>query len=285
MYPFPPIIETLQPLFELEKPRAIDGKYIYTEIQHLKETTDKYHQEPSQNNFLALKKAIRGSMNYIEKWKLNFEHIKNALDNEAEVHGMPPINWPKLLSGSQASPRFQFSALNHAPGDESLLEWIAEKGGKSNDELTYAELAQLLVEHRVEKGFSKKLGQHLRDEPDFLFNLIMKSEKIFAKIAPSPLILYLNDEQLAQAIIKYTPELDKDEGISFEQVDFLIEKFNNHLSHGRSISTILRNANAKAVLDTSAVFQVYQSDEFANREMYSPDSLRHEQETSLKPIF
>lgn len=285
MHPFPPIIETLQPLFELEKPRAIDGKYIYTEIQHLKDTTDCYHQNPSQNNFVELTQAIRGSMNYIEKWKLklNFEQIKTALDSEARTHGMPPINWPKLLSRSQASPRFQFSALNHAPTEVGFLEWLAAKEGASYDGLTSDELAQLLINHKTEDGFSKKLSQHLREEPDFLFNLIMKSESNFEKIALTTLILYLTDEQLAQAIIQYAPELEED--MSLEQVNSIVNKFNHILSHGRSISTVLRNANAKAILDCSMLFQVYQSDEFANRELYTPEPLVHRQEISIKPSF
>jgi hypothetical protein len=285
MHPFPPITETLQPLFELEKPRAIDGRYIYIEIQHLKETTDNYHQNPSQDNFLELKKAIRGSMNYIEKWKLNlnFEQIRAALDSEAETHGMPPINWPKLLSRSQASPRFQFSALNHSPAEVGFIEWLAAKDGASYDELTYAELAELVVNHKTEDNFSKKLGQHLREEPDFLFNLIMKSESNFEKIALTTLILYLTDEQLAQAIIQYTPDLEED--LSFEQVNSIVKKFNHILSHGRSISTVLRNANAKEILDSSVLFRVYQSDEFANRELYAPEPLIYREDISIKPNF
>ena len=285
MYPFPPIIESLQPLFELEKPRAIDGKYIYTEIQRLKEITDNYHQDPSQNNFIKLKKAIRGSMNYIEKWKLDFEQIKSSLDIEARAHGMPPIDWPKLLSRSQASPRFQFSALNHAITETDLLEWIAAKGRKSYDELTYTELTQLLINHHKTDGFSKRLSQHLRGNPDFLFNLIMKSEKIFIKLAHTPLILYLTDEQIAQAIIKYIPELENPEDISFAQINGLIERYNDLLSHGRSISTVLRNTNAKAILDTSTVFRIYQSEEYAHGAMYSPESLMRREEHSFKPIF
>lgn len=269
MSQFSPLIQSLQSLFELEKPRAIDGKYIYTEIQHLKETTDKYHAEPSKSNFINLRKAIRNSMNYIEKWNLNFDEIKSSLDQEAKSHGMPPIDWPKYLSNSQASPKFQFSALNHGPTEVNLLDWLSSKKGKRYDELSLIEQGRLLVDNKSHSGFSKKLSEHLREDPDFLFNLTMKSKKIFTQFAKTSLILYLTDEQLAQAIIKYAPKLGTENVNYLNQVHAFIEKLNNTLTHGRSLSTVLRNAHAKAILDTSEFFHWYQNEDYSNQDMYS----------------
>lgn len=264
--PFTPALESLHSLFQLESTR--NGKYTFPEVQRLKESTDNYIKNPSKSNFIKLKKAVRGSMPYIEKWQLNFEPIKNSLDQVAELHGTLPINWPKLLSHSKASPKFQFSALNHVAQEENLLTWLAAKSGKSYVPLDHNELTQLLIEFKDENGFSKKLSHHLRSEPNFLFHLIMQSDANFSKIAQTLLILYLTDEQLAQAIIKHIPK-SKQEEPTFEHVHSLVEKLNHVLSCGRSISTLLRNANAKTVLNSSIFFQIYQSDEYAHNEEYS----------------
>jgi len=181
---------------------------------------------------------------------------------------MSPINWPKYLSHSQASPRFQFSALNHDTHEVNFLEWITRKTKKTHSELTSAELSQLLIDNKTSLGFSKKLSQHLRQEPRFLFNLAIKSKKIFTQLAKTSLILYLTDVQLAQLIVHYVPKFGPSEVIYFNQIDLFIEKLNTTLSHGRSISALLRNGNAKAILDTSVVFQIYQSGEYASKDLY-----------------
>lgn len=275
MHRLTPIIESLQPLFELEKPRAIDGKYIYTEIQYLKETTENYTLNRSKGNFLKLQQAVRDSMNYIEKWKLDFTAIKSSLDKEARAYGMPPIDWPLLLSHSHASLRFQFSALNHAVDGEDFLQWIAQKSGVLYNDLNYSKLVQLLVEYKTEEGFSKRLSQYLIKDPNFLYNLMMASERNFIDIAHSALILYLTDEHLAEAIIRYLPQPAHPEDVNADTVTALIEQLNHTLSHGRSISTLLRNANAKELLDSSIWFQIYQSEEYTHRALYAAELLSH----------
>lgn len=278
--PFVPVLKCLHSLFQLETTR--NGKFTFREIQHLKETTDIYYQNPSKYNFIQLKKAIRNSLGHIEKWKLNFEAIKHSLDEIAQLHGMPPINWTKLLAHSPTSPKFQFSALNHV-GHEGLLSWLTAKAGLSRT-LTHAELTQLLVEHKKEPGFSKKLSHHLENNPAFLFDLIMKSEESFNKIVQTLLVLYLTDEQLAAAIIKHHQEPPQEE-ITFEYVNSVIEKCNQTLSSGRSISTLLRNSNAKAILDKSVLFQIYQSDEYVHQDEYAVKPLAHSEGHRLKPGF
>jgi hypothetical protein len=281
--PLPPVLESLNSLFHLETTR--NGRYAYPEVQQLKDSSEEYSLNPSKDNFVALKKALRKSLNYIEKWQLDFTLIKNSLDSEAQFHGMKPINWPKLVSNSKASSTFKFSALNHAANEEELLNWIAVKAGVPYDQINPMKLTQILIDNKHENGFSKKLSEHLRKEPDFLFHLIMKSEKSFVKVASTLLILYLTDEQLAKAIIKHTPDPTYPHEVTHEQVSSQIDRLNQILSYGRSISTLLRNANAKAILDLSSVFQLHQSDEYAHRELCSPEHMMNHIVHARKHVF
>jgi len=269
--------QSLQPLFLFATER--NGKYTYSEVQVLKETIDGYLENPSKPNFIALKKAVGRSLLYIEKWQLDFELIKESFDKEAQQHEMSPINWPKLLSHSNASPRFQFSALNHANEEEDLVLWLTKVNKAPATQLT---LTQLLLNNLHEHGFSKKLDQHLHKEPDFLFDLIMKSASNFSQIASTSLSLYLTDEQLARAIIKHIPN---DNEITDEGVPDLIDQLNNSLSHGRSISTLLRNAHAKDILDKSNLFQLYQSEEYTNRTELVSEPMSYGEERVSKLIF
>ena len=52
---------------------------------------------------------------------------------------------------------------------------------------------------------------------------------------------------------------------SMNHVEQLITKLNEILSSGRSIETLLRNSEAKDILDQSIYFQIVQSDEYKNR--------------------
>ncbi|RUR07119.1 hypothetical protein [Legionella sp. km772] len=260
--PFSTVHQSLQPLFRIATER--NGKYTYLEVQVLKETIDDYLENPTKENFISLKKAVSSSLSFFEKWQLPFEPIKESFDQEAKQHALPPINWSKVLSRSTASPRFQFSALNHAHQEEDLLTWLLSKTNKlTQGALSSKELTELLLKHQHEHGFSKKLIQQLSEQPNFLFDLIMKSANNFSKIASTSLSLYLTDEQLAAAIIKYIPD---DEELSYEEVSELVEHLNNNtLSHGRSVSTLLRNTHAKDILDQSNLFRLYQNAEHANR--------------------
>ena len=223
--PFTHVHQSLHSLFRLEIIRH--GKYTYSEVQQLKETTDKYLVNPSRNNFIALKKAVRESLPYIEKWQLDFEPIKESFDKEAQAHGMSPINWPKMLSLSKASPRFQFIALNHSNREDDLLLWLAAKSEEpEGSQLSPSKLTQLLVNNQHEHGLRKMLGQHLRKDPHFLFDLIMKSESNFSKIASTLLSLYLTDEQLATAIIQHIPSI-KEKDISYKELIASPEKFSS----------------------------------------------------------
>ncbi|PJD94410.1 MAG: hypothetical protein CK426_06430 [Legionella sp.] len=262
------VLESLDALFHYEPTR--NGKYIYPEVQKLKESVEHYTQQPTKSHFMPLVKAIAQALSYINKWDLDFKNITLILDAEAHSYGLPPINWQKLLSHSPGSPSFQFSKLNHAAPSNNLLQWLAKK---SPVPISKIELTQLLLDNKDEGGFSKKLNDHLKKEPNFLFHLIIESEDCFTKIADSLLILYLTDEQLAKAILNHLPSEDEQSPMSFEIVDSIVEKLNKTLSHGRSISTLLRNAHAKAILDSSVVFQTYQSTAYTERSTNALESI------------
>lgn len=274
--PFSALQASLRTVFHLETKR--NGKYTYNEVQHLKKSIDHYEAESSKTNFITLSKAIKESLPYIKKWRVDFESIKNALDALAQEHGLPKPSWnnPKI------SLTFQFSVLNHSARSGSLLVWITAKSGKPYSQLHHSELTQTLVDHRDHLGFSQKLLEHLKKDPEFLFNLIMQSEKNFIKVSHTRLILYLTDEQLAQAIIKHTPALTQQHKAPDEQVADFIEKLNEILSNGRSVSTLLRNTNAKAILDNSELFQIYQSDEYQNGSLKATEYPFQQEEAQLE---
>lgn len=260
--PHSTVHQSLQPLFRIATER--NGKYTYSEVQVLKETIDGYLENPSKDNFLALKRAVRCSIVYVEKWQLDFDSIKESIDKEAQQHHLAPINWPKLLSHSKASPQYQVNALNHVYKDENLLNWLLTISKHDTSSVLNAKkLTELLIENQHEHGFSKKLNHHLEDEPDFLVDLIMQSLSSFIQIATNTLSLFLTDEQIAKAIIKHLPK-NAEQEINDEVVSELIAKLNNILSHGRSISTLLRNRHAQAILNRSKIFQHYQSEHYTH---------------------
>jgi hypothetical protein len=255
----------LNTVFDLEIVR--NNRYTYPAVQRLKEATENYDSK-SKQSFITLLKAVKEALPYIEKWRLSFDIIRTSVDSLAKCHHLPKIDWNSLLSHSQASPNFQFSALNNQSGpnaQEDLIVWIAAHTGKPYTQLDHAELTQALVNHREQHGFSQKLSTHLEKDPDFLFNLMMKSQKNFHKIVNSRLILFLTDEQLAKAIVKYASSLVNKQEEPMQQVQSLMHTLNQILAKGRSINVLMRNHAASAVLNNSVFFQMYQSEEYQNQ--------------------
>jgi hypothetical protein len=272
--PFAVLVHSLEPVFRLEVKR--NGDYIYPAIRNLKQAIEHYDPE-IKRSFLKLLGAIKKALPYIEKWqRIEFDTIRKPIDILAKRHQVPKMNWEHLLSQAEVSPKFQFSALNHSPNSDDLLVWITAKSCNPSAQLNHTELTLSLVEHREKRGFGQKLNDHLKKDPDFLLNLIMKSEKNFIKIVNTRLSLYLADQQIAKAIIKHIPSLVNKETEPYAQIEELVHKLNDILSNGRSVSTLLRNSEAKAILDNSLFFQIYQSEEYQNRELYVPINLSQE---------
>lgn len=248
--PFYTLQRSLLPMFQFEAMR--NGKYSFPAVQHLKDTIDNYNHRNKQS-FLDMLKAMKEALPYIEKWRLNFGKIRLSMDSLAKLHSLPAIDWNKLLSHPKVSHRFQFSALSHAHQEKDLASWISHKLGKSFNELGEATLTKTLLEFRDKVGFSQRLSQHLKNDPDFLLNLVLHSEKNFIRILNTRLIFFLTDEQLATAIVHHLPEISRHRKVNLERPNGIVHVLNGILSNGLSVSTLMRNTKAKAILEHSGL--------------------------------
>lgn len=265
--PFAVLKDALQPIFHLTRMR--NGSYIYPEVQQLKQSLDNF-QTNDKRKLIALLKTIRAALPYIEKCHVNFYAVKTQVDVMAKALNLPLIQWDNYLSHSNASPKFKFSALSHKPHDSDLLPWLAQKSGAAIKRNNPDSLMNMLLEYKEHFGFSQKLSAHLKKEPDFLVRLIMESEHNFVQIVRTRLVLYLTDRQLAEAIIKHIPHFVQNNQNPITKAAQLVDKLNEILSNGRSISTLLRNAEAKFILDSSEFIQAYQKDEVDKNVHTSP---------------
>lgn len=276
--PFSALNKALELLFEIEQKRH--GDFVFPEIRALKKAIETYHPE-KKTTFKALVKALGGALPHFEKWGLDFDLIKNATNSLAKEHQMPAVNWDKFLSHPKVSPKFQFTFSN-AQQEIELIPWLTDKARAAFTQHKSSVQVRMLIDYQEHLGFSQKLSTHLEKDPGFLSRLIMESENNFIKISNTRLILYLTDEQIAEAIIRHLPKLLQDHQNPLMQVEQLVDKLNGILSNGRSISTLLRNAEAKSVLDNSEFFQIYQSEAYKNRLEQSPSA---SEEEDFKPGF
>lgn len=255
--PFSALSKSLQTVFHLESMR--NGKYIYPAIQQLDEVVQQY--DPGEkNSFINLLQAIHESLPHIEKWRVDFDVLKKSMDALAKIHQMPPIDWIKILSHPGISSRFKFSALHRFSEEEPLSSWLKTRHGTSFFQMNPHEMTQALLANQDRNGFSPIFQTHLEQYPNFLFQLIMDSDKNFTEICSTRLILYLTDQQIAKAIIQHIPKLVHKKGDPYTQVEQLINTLNDMLSNGCSVSNLLRNAHAKPILLNSTFFQIYQSE-------------------------
>ncbi len=278
--PFSALIKSLQSVFHLEVMR--NGKYIYPAVQQLRETMEHYNPQV-KNTFMHLQRAIKEAMPYIQKRRVNLDTIKIAMDELAVIHHAPPIDWSSVRTHSKVSSRFQFGTPHNTSKDTDLVAWITNKTGKYFFQLEPSEVTQALIDNKNKYGFSQILSTYLKRNPDFLFHLIMDSEKNFIKICHSRLILYLTDQQIAKSIIKHIASFVHKKTNPFEQVKQLVHTLNDILSNGRSISTLLRNAEAKPILFNSIFFQLYQSEGYSK---YQERALQPEEDLigeAMKP--
>lgn len=277
--PFDVLKDALQSVFHLEPMR--NGKYIYPEIQQLKVSLDNSGTH-NKRSFIELTNAIKAALprfaRYVEKGHLDFNTIRASLDSGAKTLNLPMINWGANIA--KTSLKFQFCDKSK---DLELFPWLEAISGATGIQHHNPTQLRVLLEHREHYGFSQKLSAHLKKDPDFLFRLIIESEKNFTQIAQTRLVLYLTDQQLAEAIIKHIPRFVQSHTNPTAQAAQLIEVLNKILSNGRSVSTILRNAEAKLILDSSKLLQLYQSGEQLEVRLATPPSSIEEE--GLKPTF
>jgi hypothetical protein len=270
--------KVLQPIFQLEEMTKRNGKYTYRTTQKLLEALDVYVEDPNPEHFKEFTKALKDALPNISQRRIiiDFDPIKEAMDKLALHHSLDPILWKRTIGSLRLYPKTGFWATQHTHPSDSLLEWIKADTPPKSAPL---DMAQALVSHRNKLGFSPRLSAHLRNDPDFLFDLIMESEKNFMEICNTRLVLYLTDVQLATAIIKHIPALTNKHQDPFEQVSTLIERLNDILSNGRSVTTLLRNKHAKAVLDDSIYFQIHQNAELQIPEEEEAQQVPHPPDT------
>lgn len=266
--PFASLNEAIEAVFHLIPMR--NGKYTYDEIQQLKDALDNYEAN-EKTSFRKLVKALGSALPHFEKWGINFEPIKKSVDSLAEQH-KDIVDWNKyLLHRPKISSRLHFYALQNPQHDVELIPWLNTISERTSPQQE-PELPAMLIAHRNFLGFSKRLNSHLKKDPEFLSRLIMESKENFIQIAGTRLILYLTDEQLAKAIVKYIPDLLQNHPDPLVQVEQLMDKLNGILSNGRSISALLRNSVAEKILtrsEFSEFFRIYQSEEYKNRQEHS----------------
>lgn len=253
---------SLQPIFHFEPKRH--GDYTHPAVQQLEYAINDYDPN-SKQSFLSLIKTIKAAMPQIEKWRVNFEIIKKSMDVFAQKHDMT-LDWNRVLSQTKISSKFHFKALNHRKKEDDLVHWLNAKTGQKITTLTCTEQTNILLSFKDKQGFNKKLTHYLKNNPNFLFDLIIDSIENFEKISKSVLICQLTDTQLATTIIQYIPCLIDPKKEGYEQVEHLINTLNNKiLSHGRSVSTILRTTDAVPILMTSEYIKSFQSEGYKKR--------------------
>ncbi len=272
--PHPSLLDTLNTLFQLQPTR--NGTYSYPEVRALKKSFDTYINTPSEHNFLYLQKNILRTLNIralsnIQEQKL-FLQLKKSLDKERQYYDLPAIDWTQLTYYSVAT--VQFQTFHHSEKNNDLIQWLSAKNKKTYEQLSIVEQIQLLIENQEERGFKTKLKEYLNENTHFLLNFILHSNECFKQITSSVLILYLTDEQLATAIINHLPAAP----IASNEIELQIDKINESLSYGRSVSTLLRCANAKRILDTRSLFQRYQNKDYEQDNVFMQTLLYPETE-------
>ena len=106
----------------------------------------------------------------------------------------------------------------------------------------------------------------------------MESKENFTDICKSKVILHLTDKQIAQAIIEHLPHFTQQDAEPFEQAAKLVDTLNGILSHGRSVSTLLRSSEAEKILSKDILFQLHQREDLASHQVQSTPSEQTESE-------
>ncbi len=230
-----------------------------------------FHQNPrnfsekeSRELFKQLKRSIKKALPLLGS-SFDLHTCRTAMNHLAKKHHVHAIGWEKIKYS-----KYRFSTLNQPSAQDNLSLWISTHSGKPFNTLNLKQITTALMALRKADGFGARLKEYLNKDPNFLFNLIMDSSSTFRKICGSRLSLYLTDQQIALAIIKHLDHFVEDHENPYQQVTTLINNINEILSKGRSVSTLLRNKQAKTILDNSLYFQMSQSDEYLNQDPTIP---------------
>lgn len=265
--PLEELENSLAYMFELQTKKT--GKYINPDIQKLKNALDNYRDGPSislQELITAVKQALPIIVNYgIESYV-----VKMKMDALAEENGSS-INWDLPVKKSRYSPQFQFAASLEVTNDD-FIAWLSSRVDKDFPELDSQAQVEILIAERGEREFTTKLAEHLRNEPDFLLDLIMTSPEIFNPLMETRIGFQLENRQIAQAIYHhYLVEMDG-QG-SLQQLEEQLVWLDDLLAKtGRSMEKLLADPLAKAELEKSNIFQRYLNAEEVEQDL-APDGL------------
>ena len=177
--PFSALKNAIQSIFHLEAMRK--GRYVYPEIQQLKDALEDF-QPDNKRNFVALLNTLRAALPFIEKWRIDFNTLRTPLDSLAKKLNLPIIHWDTFLSHSNASQKFQFSALNHKHKETELLSWLAAKSGATVLRNNPDTQISMLVKYSEHFGFSPKLRAHLKKIRIFYLGLLWSLKKTSKKL-------------------------------------------------------------------------------------------------------
>jgi hypothetical protein len=249
--------DALAYMFELQETKR-QGKYLNPLVEKLKRAIDNYKNDPA--NLSALTTAISNAYPVIENYVDSYK-VKQKM---------------KALSGVRAE-SINGSQLENSGKDSEteFISWLSLKTGKNFADLSHDMQVQVLLSEQAEKELRVKLGVHLHIDPDFLFNLALRSASNFIKLINSRLGFKFEKHQVAKAIYHHGDTMIDDSLEPHEQVDKLIRFLDKKLSpKGYSIEKLLNDPIAKTELEKMQIIQLYQSLEYKNRQDYGLDQLK-----------
>ena len=263
MDPFGELEDSLAYMFELQAKNT--GGYIDPSVNTLRRALDNYKKDSSVTLLNALVLAIKNAFPVIEKYYVDSFKISQKIEALVRSQG-ESTNW---YSAKQSSRYPFFSAPSTAKGTKTdFIPWLSARIGQDFENLDGETQVQMLINEKSDKEFTVKLRLHLHANPDFLANLAMKSPEAFIKLMNSSLAFQLEKFQIAKAIYHHCrtiidESLNLDKALEpIERVVHLVNYLNEQLSSIHSIEKLLQDPKAKAVLDKSEIFQLYQSDEY-----------------------
>ncbi|PJE11920.1 hypothetical protein [Legionella sp.] len=269
MDPLGELEDSLAYMFELQTKHT--GGYIEPSVNKLRMALNDYKDNSSSTSLKNLISAIKKAFPVIEKYYIDSFKVRQKIEALAGTQG-ESINWYT----SKEANRYPFFQPSSSARDSKtdFIPWLSARTGKDFGSLSGEAQVQMLIEEKSDKEFTVKLKLHLHANPDFLANLAMESPNAFIKLMSSSLGFQLEKYQIAKAIYHHGKTI-MDESLKMdkssepiEKVMQLVDYLNEQLSSLHSIEKLLEDPKAKAVLDKSELFQLYQSEEYKERQDY-----------------
>lgn len=267
MDPLGELEDSLAYMFELQTKNT--GGYIEPSVNKLRMALDSYQKNSTSNSLKNLVTAIKNAFPVIEKYSIDSFNVRQKIEALAGTQG-ESINWYT----SKELNRYPFFQPSKSVKDSKsdFITWLSTRTGKDFNSLSAEEQVEMLIDEKSDKDFTVKLKLHLHAKPDFLANLAMESPEAFIKLMSSSLGFQLEKYQIAKAIhhhgktiIDESLKLDKSSE-PIEKVMQLVDYLNEQLFSLHSIEKLLEDPKAKAILDKSELFQLYQSEEYKERQ-------------------